>query len=151
MTREKLHEYFRKETGLAALRSPKHYIAWLEKRFTNHLPDVSKLMYVLDTIDSQREETSDNFVAVNDGNIRNHWDFRQGAKWAIEAIKLGVADHLPETGNKVEPFGDSGEKKIFTAGWEACESHFNPFSEIGGAPLQLAADYKEWTNKTQTK
>lgn len=110
----------------------------------NHLPDVSKLMYVLDTIDSQREEAAYNFVAVNDGNIRNHWDFKQGAKWAIEAIKLGVADHLPDAGNKVEPSGDSGELEAFIAGWKTCESYFDPHSEIGGAPLQMEADYYQW-------
>lgn len=36
------------------------------------------------------------------------------------------------------------ERDAFEAGWKACESHFDPHSEIGGASLQIIADYKQW-------
>lgn len=35
-------------------------------------------------------------------------------------------------------------KEAFRAGWMACEGHFDPNCEIGGAPLQISADYEEW-------
>ena len=83
----------------------------------NHVPDAGKVMYVLDTIDSQREEAADNFVAVNDGNIRNHWDFRQGAKWAIEAIKSGLKDHVLDAGKMVtEDELEQVRREAFEAG-----------------------------------
>ena len=35
-------------------------------------------------------------------------------------------------------------RRIFRAGWMACESHFDPQSEIGGAPSQINADFIEY-------
>ena len=37
-------------------------------------------------------------------------------------------------------------KQAFEAGWKACESHFDPQSQIGGAPSQLKADFEQYLN-----
>lgn len=70
---------------------------------------------------------------------------KQHPSWIISYTHQVAIDCAKFAEKEIE----EAERKAFEAGWRYCESTCDEFSQIGGAPSQIKADYKNWKEATK--